>query len=134
MITIILRVTKIKVIQIITLSINAIIVENDNNNITHGVNEKMDDFRIDNNISYNNNNNNKSTSPIALSIPKPKSLISKLLTLSKTLGLIKKSNTLEEAIQLSDDMKQYFLFSGEVFICNGYFSRDKIFEEIKPNL
>jgi hypothetical protein len=41
---------------------------------------------------------------------------------------------LEEAIQLSDDSKQYFSFSGEVFKCNGYFSKDKIFEEVKPNL
>jgi hypothetical protein len=40
----------------------------------------------------------------------------------------------EEAIQLSDDSKQYFSFSGEVFICNGYYSKDKIFEEIQPNL
>jgi hypothetical protein len=32
------------------------------------------------------------------------------------------------------DTKEYFSFSGEVFKCNAYFSRDKIFEEVKPNL
>jgi hypothetical protein len=61
-------------------------------------------------------------------------LTSQLLTLTTSLNLIKKAKGLEEAIQLSDDSKQYFSFSGEVFKCNGYFSKDKIFEEVKPNL
>jgi hypothetical protein len=80
--------------------------------------------------TINNNNNN----PIPLSNPKPKSFTSQLLTLTTSLDLVKKAKGLEEAIQLSDDTKQYFSFSGEMFKCNGYFSRDKIFEEIKPNL
>jgi hypothetical protein len=96
--------------------------------------------RADNNnnnvsvVNNNNNNNNKSTNPIPLSNPKPKSLKSQLLTLTTTLGLVKKAKGLEEDIQLSDYSKQYFSFSGEVFKCSGYFSRDKIFEEVKPNL
>jgi hypothetical protein len=48
--------------------------------------------------------------------------------------LIKKAKGLEEVVQLSDDSKEYFSFSGEVFKCNGYFSKNKIFEEVKPNL
>jgi hypothetical protein len=81
----------------------------------------------------NNNNNNPSTNYIPLSNPKPKSLTSQLLTLSTTFGLVKKAKDLEEAVQLSNDTKQYFSFS-EVFKCNGYFSKDKIFEDVKTNL
>jgi hypothetical protein len=87
---------------------------------------------VDNN--NNNNNNTPSTNVIPISYPKPKSLTSQLLTLTTTLGLVKKAKCLEEAIQLPDDTKQYFSFNGEVFKCNGYFSKDKIFEEVKPNL
>jgi hypothetical protein len=57
-----------------------------------------------------------------------------LLTLTTSLNLIRKTKSLEETIQLSNESKQYFSFSGEVFKCNGYFSKDKIFEEIQPNL
>jgi hypothetical protein len=88
----------------------------------------------DNKNNNNNNNNNKSTIPVLSYTLKLKSLTSQLLTLSTSLGLIKKSNILEEVIQLSDDTKQYLSFNGEVFKSNGYFSRDKIFEEVKPNL
>jgi hypothetical protein len=87
-----------------------------------------------NDNSNNSNNNNSSTNSIPVSNPKPKSMTSQFLALTTFLNLVKKAKGLEEVIQLSDDSKQYFLFSGEVFKCNGYFSKDKIFEEVKPNL
>jgi hypothetical protein len=59
-------------------------------------------------------------------------LTPQLLTLTTSLNLIRKAKGLEEATRLSDESKQYFSFSGEVFKCNGYFSKDKIFEEIQP--
>jgi hypothetical protein len=80
------------------------------------------------------NNNNLSTNSIPAPNPKSKSLTSQLLTLTTSLNLIKKAKSLEEAIQLSDYSKQYFSFNEEVFKYNGYFSKDKIFEEVKPNL
>jgi hypothetical protein len=61
-------------------------------------------------------------------------LTSQLLTLTTSLGLVKKAKGLEEAIQLSDESKQYFSFSEEIFKYNDYFSIDKIFEEVKQNL
>jgi hypothetical protein len=83
-----------------------------------------------NNNNHNSNNNNNDPPPI----PKAKSLTSQLLTLTISLNLLKKVKGLEEAIQLLDESKQYFSSSREVFKCNGYFNKDKIFEGVKPNL
>jgi hypothetical protein len=58
----------------------------------------------------------------------------KLLSLSGALKMINKVKTLEEALELTDEERQYFSFEEKVMKCNGYFSRNQIFDETEPDL